>query len=230
MVKKVHLLHPHQNVCVVEKESLFSKCQDLDAHKIPLISNMETVINAIWESHLDKTKNIAVCGFGNIGSLLATTLLTYHQKPPLIIENDSEKSKLATNLGFEIAGPEMNFDLIYHTTASSEGLQYCIEHTNDEGEIIELSWYGNSQTTLSLGSNFHTNRLRLIASQVSKIPSIKREEYDYEKRKELAVKILKNPSFDRLISEIIPLKDTPKFFDRLRRGRVKTGLIYLIKY
>ena len=226
----VHLMHPHQNICVVEKEALYYGCTLLPKHRIPLISNMETVINAIWDSGSLDSKKIAVCGFGNIGSLLSTALITYYNCKPVIIDNNIDKQKIALNLGFEIAEPNMTFDVIYHTTASSEGLQYCIDHANEEAKIIELSWYGTKQTNLSLGLNFHTNRIRLIASQVSQIPIEKRKTFDYQKRKDLACKILQNSFFDKLISEIIPFQEAPIFFEKLRQKKENTGLIYLIKY
>jgi len=226
----VHLMHPHQNSCIVETSSLFKACQELPLERIPLISNMETVINALWECDLDQDKTIAICGFGNIGSLLAVTLKHHFNLNAKIIETDVWRNQKAKELGFDSLGDDERFDIVFNTASNQNALQFCIDNANEEGKIIELSWYGTSPTSLKLGENFHKNRLRIIASQVSKIPIQKRKEFDYHKRKLLAVEILNNDAFDKLITNIIPFKDAPDFFNSIRNHDIPNGLIYLIKY
>ena len=58
----------------------------------------------------------------------------------------------------------------------------------------------------------------------------KRNEFDYHKRKLLAVDILKNDEFDKLITNIIPFEEAPRFFNGIRKNEIPQGLIYLIKY
>lgn len=227
---KVHVMHPHQNKCWVDEAAIFSNCQELPLKRIPLISNMETVINAIWNSDVDAHKTIMVCGFGNIGSLLAMTLKCYYNLEVKILETDEWRKQKAQQLGFEICATNERFDVAFNTTANEKALQYCIDHANEEAKIIELSWYGTSKTTLNLGANFHKNRVQIISSQVSKIPIKKRKEYDYYKRKLLAVEILKNNLFDELITTVIPFDEAPLFFNDLRQHKQPNGLIYLIKY
>ncbi len=227
---KVHLMHPHQNKCIVDKTSVFDACQELPQQRIPLISNIETVINAIWDSEINENSKAVVCGFGNIGSLLAVTLKYHYNIDVKIIEHNVWKQKKAIEFGFEIYDEEQTFNMAFNTTANENVLQYCIDHIDEEGKIIELSWYGKATTTLQLGAKFHKNRLQLIASQVSKIPLKMRQEFDYYKRKVLAVSILKNNIFDKLITHIIPFSEAPIFFDSLRKNKIPDGLIYLIKY
>jgi len=136
----------------------------------------------------------------------------------------------AEKLGFIINNDDLNYDIIYHTTATEAGLQYCINHLNVEGQLIELSWYGNSKVNISLGENFHTNRIKLISSQVSKIPLVKQVEISYKKRKEIAAEILKHNEFDELISDYIEFEKSPVFFKDLREGNLPSGLIWMIKY
>ncbi|WP_412984720.1 zinc-dependent alcohol dehydrogenase [Pontimicrobium sp. IMCC45349] len=228
--EKAHLMHPHQDNCFVDNKAIFKSCQELPLTRIPLISNMETVINAIWDSNVTKTDSIVVCGFGNIGSLLASTLKHHYNFEVKVIETNVWRKQKAIELGFEIYNDNNGFDIAFNTTSNEEALQFCIDNANEEGQIIELSWYGKSNTSLKLGENFHKNRLRLIASQVSKIPIQKRKEFDYFKRKLLAVDILKNKIFDKLITNIIPFDEVPDFFELVRKNKTPNGLIYLIKY
>lgn len=230
--EKVHLMHPHQNLCFVENDALFSACQDLPLRRIPLISNMETVINAIWDADLEnnKTKSVVISGFGNIGSLLALTLKHHFNIEPKIIEPNLWRKQKASELGFDSYEIGDAFDIVFNTAANENALQFCIDHASEEGMIIDISWHGTTRTRLKLGENFHKNRLRLIASQVSKIPISKRKAFDYYKRKLLAVDILKHDIFDKLLDRIIPFEEAPDFFNSLRNNSIPDGLIYLIKY
>nr|WP_321236200.1 hypothetical protein [uncultured Psychroserpens sp.] len=228
--EKVHLMHPHQDSCIVDTTSLFTACQELPIKRIPLISNMETVINAIWDSTPNQDKAIVINGFGNIGSLLATTLKYHYNLDVKIIESNIWRKQKAKELGFEAYNGTDGFDIAYNTASNEKAIQFCIDNANEEGKIIDISWHGTSRTSLRLGEKFHTNRLHLIASQVSKIPIAQRKEFDYYKRKLLAVNILKNNIFDQLITTIIEFKDAPEFFNLVRHNNIPNGLIYLIKY
>ena len=215
--QKAHLMHPHQNLCFVNRESLFLECQDLPLHRIPLISNMETVINAIWDSEASESQNILICGFGGIGALLAFTLKFHYKFEKIYIsENNQFRKQKALHFGFYEADQSMEYDISFNTTGNENALQFCINVSKEEARIVELSWYGTKNTNINLGGNFHKNRLRLIASQVSKLPLKMRGEYDYEKRKVLASTILRHDVFDQLLEKPIPFEEAPKFFNNLR--------------
>jgi len=224
-----HLMHPHQNKLHVDENSIFWIDEDIPAPRFALISNIETVLNAIWDSGPKQSDKIGICGFGNIGSLLANTLRTHYNIEAVIIEKNEWRKEKAEALGWKVYDDE-DFDIIYHTTASEGGLQFCIDHLNYEGKLIELSWYGNKAVQINLGKNFHYNRLEIISSQVSQIPGHMKEEHNYATRKKLALEILKDDSFDDLITNRISFEDTPLFFENLRKGNIENGLIYIIEY
>ena len=229
--QKIHIMHPHQNLCFVNRESLFVECQELPLYRIPLISNMETVINAIWDSDINKYQDILICGFGGIGALLAFTLKFHYKfKNIFISENNPYRKQKALDFGFYEAEQSLKYDISFNTTSSEKAMQFCINHSKEEAKIVELSWYGNKNININLGGNFHKNRLQIIASQVSKIPLKMRNEYDYEKRKVLASTILKNDIFDQLLTEPIPFEKVPDFFNDLRQNKISEGIIQLIKY
>ena len=174
---------------------------------------------------------IAICGFGNIGSLLATTLRTFKGIEVTIVEQNEWRANKAAELGWTIdTDAKQDYDLIYHTTSTSSGLQYCIDHLKEEGVVIEISWYGNESINLHLGKNFHYKRLSIKSSQVSNIPLQQRSEFDFYKRKALALEILQHDSFDKLIADFIPFAQTPNFFKDLRNNKLSDGLIWLIQY
>jgi threonine dehydrogenase-like Zn-dependent dehydrogenase len=223
-----HIMHPHQDVIDSRAEDIYWINEEIPAARFSLISNMETIINAIWDSRPTKEDNIAICGFGNIGSLLANTLQVHFGIRPQIIDKDKWRILKAKELGFEPA-IDTSFDIIFHTTASANGLQFSIDHLAHEGRVIELSWYGNRKVNLSLGHDFHYKRLQIISSQVSVIPGHMPEE-SYKSRKDLALSYLKDDSYDQLITNRIPFDETPEFYEQLRNDKQPKGIIYIIDY
>ena len=47
-------------------------------------------------------------------------------------------------------------DLVVHTSATSAGLQQSLDLLAAEGTVVDLSWYGDAETRLSLGGAFHS--------------------------------------------------------------------------
>jgi len=192
---------------------------------------METALNAIWDAECQAEQTIAICGFGNVGGLLANTLRHYTYKEATIIEKDSWRCQKAQSMGWEVDdNSKANFDIIFHTTATETGLQYCIDHLNPEGKVIDLSWYGTKKLQLELGADFHYKRLTIKSSQVGQISPAVRDSMDYTKRKQLAAELLLKPGFDELVTNIVSWKEAPLIFDDLRKNQLPNGLIWLIQY
>ena len=233
----VHLMHPHQSVAFAEPQQLYELPETIAPEAAALISNMETVINAIWDSELFysaaqlKNKKVAIVGFGNIGALLAVTLRKTCAVEPVIIEPDPWRRSKATELGMTQfqADSDGTFDVIFHSTGSESGLHWCLSRAAYEGVIIDLSWYGTKQLSLSLGREFHYQRLRLISSQVSQIPGHKPQE-SYHSRKVKCAELLLDPVYQSLITAKIPFTQSPQFFAQLRSQQLPNGLIWLFDY
>jgi len=224
-----HVMHPHQSEVVVDRASAYKLPSDLPPRRAALISNMETVINAIWDSELQIDDKVAICGFGNIGSLLAVTLREHYGVHPVIIEKDTWRLQKATELGFETQSSE-DFNIAFHTTATAAGLQYCIDTVDLEGKVIELSWYGDKSVSLALGAKFHYKRLQIISSQVGIIPRKLQYKYDYKSRKDLAVDYLRSDRYDQLVSQEIAFEQASSFYHTLRRNECLNGLIFIVGY
>ena len=136
-------------------------------------------------------------------------------------------------MGFKILediNKQRGFDISFHTTSSSDGLQKSIDAVGMEGKTIELSWYGKKEIKLSLGLDFHIMRKKIISSQVSQIPFFKSARWDYKRRKETVFKLLENPIFDQHISHLIPFDNAPLFFEKLRENKLEDGMGWCFKY
>ena len=119
--------------------------------------------------------------------------------------------------------------MVFHTSGSSGGLQYGIDHLKLEGSLIELSWYGNRKAEVSLGQSFHYDRKKIISSQVSSIPQAKAHRWDYASRKQLVISLLESIDFDHLIMNRLPFAEAVPFFNQLRKGGIKE-IGTIIKY
>lgn len=226
-----HLMHPHQDAVAVAPADTYLLSSGTPKHRGTLISNMETALNAVWDAGLAGTESLAICGFGNIGSLLATTLRTHWGKEASILELDDWRSQKAEALGWKVETEgKASYDVVFHTSATAKGLQNCLSRLNPEGRVVELSWYGDQRVSLELGTDFHYKRLGIIASQVSQIPLGMQPDMTFLKRKQLAEKILQHPDFDDLLTDFIPFKQAPTFFHDLRAGHIRNGLLYLLEY
>lgn len=226
----LHALHPHQDYLAIAHADAYFFSATIDPKVATQLSNLETVINAIWVSKVTEKHTVLVCGLGSVGILLAQTLKEYIGAKVWVLETNSAKKTALQDWGFNCCNGQKEYDICFNVSASADGLQYCIEHTATEGKIMELSWYGNQSIMLKLGTHFHYKRLQLISVQVSEIPIEYRDRHNYLSRKQLAEKIMQQISFASFITRIIPFDSLPDFFEEVRSDKTNNDFITLVKY
>ncbi|MEP7268302.1 MAG: zinc-binding alcohol dehydrogenase [Saprospiraceae bacterium] len=226
-----HIMHPHQDHITCSPDSLTEIPTEIPAKRAVLISNLETICNAWWDAQPEQFEKILIAGFGLIGSLLAIWLKLKGFHNIFILEKIEERILLAKKLGFQTILPseKMDFDLAYHTSSTSAGLQYCIDHMKFEGRIIDLSWYGDKPVSLTLGGNFHINRLKLMSSQVSTIPGFLQKDQTFSTRKNEVLQMLNNKIWDILLDQETSLENAVNWFKKIRSGQL-ANLSLVIKY
>lgn len=227
---RVHLMHPHQDYCNIRSCDATVIPDKIPLMRALLVSNMETVINAVWDAGINQACRVLIAGYGSIGTLLARVCNKHLGCNVHILERNPLKNKLLLRHGYRIADEQSEaYDLAFHTTASEEGLQNCIDRIKPESAVVELSWYGNRKVSLSLGESFHRGRKKIISSQVSVIPPQQSRDWDFAKRKAYAFRLLEDDFFDGLLSHEIPFASSAAFFNR-NRGNPLPGTGYFISY
>ena len=211
----VHLLHPHQEICCVRVADLFRVPEDVPARRAVLASNMETAVTAIWDARPVVGERILIVGFGSIGALIAHVLRNMPGVELYIAERDETRSRFARQLGFRTsdAAGDQKFDLAFHASGYASGLQESIECVGQEGRVVDVSWYGVSETPLRLGGTFHSQRKTIVASQVSHIPAFQTPRWDRLRRKELVFSLLRDSAFDFLQNREIAFAGLAEFFN-----------------
>ncbi len=231
--KMVHLLHPHQTECRVMPEEIFVIPEEVPAKRATLASNLETALTAIWDANVQIGDRVLIVGFGMIGALIGRLLTMLPSIDLTAIEPDEYRQRFAGQMGCQIVTTTVQnnfFDLAFHTSGTSQGLQQAIDSVGREGTVVELSWYGTHTTSLSLGAGFHRFRKRLISSQVGHIPAAKTARWNIRRRKEVVFDLLKRGCFDEHISHEIPFEEGPAFFQKLRNGGLPPGVGWCFCY
>jgi hypothetical protein len=116
-----------------------------------------------------------------------------------------------------------------HTSATSAGLQQSLDLLAPEGTVIDLSWYGDVDVTLSLGGAFHSRRLGIRASQVGVVAPARRGTRTVTDRLALALDLLADPAFDALLTGVSRFEELPQVMPRLA-ARDLAALCHVITY
>ena len=98
-----------------------------------------------------------------------------------------------------------------------------------EGTVIDLSWYGDTEVSLSLGGAFHSGRLGIRASQVGTVSPARSGRRTTADRLALALDLLRDPAFDALITGESRFDELPDVMARLADGSLP-ALCHTITY
>jgi threonine dehydrogenase-like Zn-dependent dehydrogenase len=229
--QRVHVMHPHQERVVARDADLFVVPEGIPATRATLAANLETAVNAVWDSGATLGTACLVVGFGIVGSLIARLLAAVPGTTVTACDSDPAKRALAAAAGFAACAPEDAagpFDLAFHASGSGEGLQVCIDATGFEATIVEASWYGTRAATLRLGGTFHNQRKRIVSTQVSAVAAPQRARWSFARRKALVFELLRDAGFDRHITESVRFADLPAWFNG--GGLDRPGLARIVDY
>ena len=208
----VFCLHPHQDVFNAPAAMLVPLPDGLTTRRATLAANMETALNALWDSGAGPGDRIVIVGAGILGLLVAALAAKIPGTDTTIVDTLPERAALAVSLGAAFALPHAaptDADVVIHTSASAPGFNTAIGCAGLEATIIELSWYGEKAIHASLGGAFHSRRLRLISSQVGHVAPSRRPRWSYRRRLEKALVLLQDPRLDALVADDIAFDDLP---------------------
>lgn len=199
----VFALHPHQDRFRLPEAALVPVPDAVPPGRAVLAANMETALNIVWDAGAAPGDRIAVVGAGTVGALAAWLCARLPAAEVTLVDVNPARARLATALGCGFAPPEAApgaCDLAIHTSASAGGLATALGCLGMEGTLVEASWYGDRQVALGLGGAFHSQRLRIVSSQVGDLAPGRRPRWTHRRRMETALQLLAAPELDTLIS------------------------------
>jgi len=230
--REVFTLFPHQTRFVVPASAVTLVPDGVPARRAVLAGTVETAVNALWDAAPLIGDRVAVVGAGMVGVCVARLLARMPGVEVTLIDVDAGRAATADALGVPFALPEAasgNCDLVVHTSASSAGLQLSLDLLGSEGSVIELSWYGDRETTVTLGGSFHSSRLSIRASQVGAIAPSRRPRRSFSDRLALALHLLQDSAFDAVLSGTSRFDELPAVLPGIADGSLP-GLCRVIEY
>jgi threonine dehydrogenase-like Zn-dependent dehydrogenase len=199
----VFALHPHQTRFVAPVERLVAIPENLPLRRAALAANMETALNALWDSGAGPGDRIVIVGAGLVGLLVAFLAVRLPGAEVVVVDVEPQRSAIVTSLGAEFRTPGAvagDADVVFHASATESGLITALGAAGSEATIVELSWYGDKQVSVPLGGAFHSKRLKLLSSQVGQVAPSRRPRWNYARRLRKALDLLQHDALDRLIT------------------------------
>ena len=230
--RTVFCLHPHQDHFVVPAAALVPLPDGVPAQRGTLAANMETALNAVWDSGAGPGDRIVVVGAGVVGLLVTHLTARLPGSEVTAVDVDEGRGGIVAALGARFARPAdvlQDADIVFHTSATGAGLATAINCAGLEVTIVEMSWYGDKRVDVELGGAFHSRRLKLVSSQVGQVAPSRRPRWDYRRRVETAMRQLADPALDSLVAEEIAFEDAPRELPRIFAAGAR-GLAPVIRY
>lgn len=226
---RVFVLHPHQDRFNAPRAMCIPVPDGVPTHRAVLAANMETALNIVWDAAPLPGERIMVIGAGVVGLLAAALLARIPATTVTVVDIDAGRAEIAAGFGCAFARPDAapaEQELIVHASGSESGLRLALGRAAFEARIVEASWYADREPALPLGESFHSRRLRLISSQVGSVAPALRGRRTHAERLALALALLDDPGFDRLLEPPTPFAGLPAAMPRLLQG----GLCHVIIY
>jgi threonine dehydrogenase-like Zn-dependent dehydrogenase len=233
--RRVFVMHPHQDLAVVRDEHATPLPAELPPARAALIPNLETALNAVWDAELGDEERCLVVGGGAVGLLVAYVLWRSRGAPVSLVDTSPERLASAGALPWigdtMLPGdvPDGARTVAFHATGDPAGLQTALDAVGFEGRVVDLSWYGERAVTLDLGTSFHQQRKRILASQVATIAPARRATHDHAARLREVLALLDDAALDALLGAPVPFSDMPALMAELYAGRA-TAPLPLVAY
>lgn len=230
--RTVFCLHPHQTSYVVPAAAVHPVPRGVPPARAVLAGTVETAVNALWDAGPLVGDRVAVVGAGMVGCCVARLLARIPGVRVTLIDVDPSRARAGDALGTGFALPADapdGLDLVVHASATSAGLQLSLDLLAPEGQVVDLSWYGDAEVRLSLGGAFHSGRLAIRSSQVGTVATPRRGRRTARDRLALALDLLRDPAFDALLTGASPFAELPRVMAGLADGTLP-ALCHTITY
>lgn len=228
--KKVYTMYPHQSLYAIKINQASTIPNNLPIKRALLTANMETAINAVWDSKPTIGDNVYVIGAGIVGLLTGYVLSKIIGVNVTVIDNNINKKELVLSLNMNFSS-KINIinrpDIIYECSGNTKVLSDIIKFTDLETKVCILSWYGDQVSKINMGENCFSKRIKFIFSQVSNISAYKAKKWDNESRRALALRLLCDNKLDLLLDKKeITIDEISNFL----KSNNKDGLCKIVRY
>lgn len=230
--RTVFSLYPHQTRFVLPASAVHVLPEDVPAGRAVLAANMETAVNGVWDAAIQPGDRVAVVGAGTVGCLVAWLAGQIPGAEVCLVDINPARATVASSLGVGFVAPADapdERDVVVHASGAPAGLSLALSLAAFEATIVEMSWFGAQTVSLPLGEAFHAKRLSIRSSQVGHVATSHRARWDYGRRMQFAISLLRDPALDRLITGESAFDELPGVMRDLSTG-VRDALCHRIRY
>ncbi|MCA3659641.1 MAG: dehydrogenase, partial [Methylobacterium sp.] len=103
--KRVFVLHPHQEVFNAKTAMLQLIPDDIPTPRATLAANMETALNAIWDSGMSAADRVTVVGGGLVGVLVTCLAARFPGAEVTLVDVNPARAAMAEAFGARFALP-----------------------------------------------------------------------------------------------------------------------------
>jgi threonine dehydrogenase-like Zn-dependent dehydrogenase len=230
--RSVFALHPHQDRFTLPAERLTPVPDGVPPRRAVLAANMETALNALWDSGAGPGDRVMVVGAGVVGLLTAFLAAGLPGAEVTVVDIELSRRRLVEALGARFRKPldaPTEQDVVLHASATPQGLACALACAGPEARVVEMSWYGDAEVPAPLGLDFHSRRLSLVSSQVGQVAASRRPRWSHARRLAKALELLRDERLDVLLTEEVAFADLPVALPRLLAPGAP-GLTAVVRY
>jgi threonine dehydrogenase-like Zn-dependent dehydrogenase len=119
--------------------------------------------------------------------------------------------------------------LLVEASGNPAALARGLHVLGHEGTALVVSWYGTKPVPLPLGAEFHRRRLTIRSTQVSTIPARLANEWSRERRRRVALELMRELPLGTMATHEFPFAEAPTAYaqaDEATPGLLHAALCY----
>jgi 2-desacetyl-2-hydroxyethyl bacteriochlorophyllide A dehydrogenase len=187
-------------------------------------------LNAVLAADLNVGSHVAIFGQGVIG-LLATRYAALNGARVIAVDGIESRRDQALAWGADVAlAPTEDLAVAIRNLTGGAGTDSAIELSGNyhalreatravgaDGTVVASGFYQGEASALSLGAEFHHNRVQLIASQIGSVPNRLRARWDVPRLQRTVVESLANGSVKaaELVTHKYQIEDAAAAYEML---------------
>ena len=231
----VHGIWGHRSDAVVPAEAVRDRVWAPDDAISGTFARVGSIaLNAVLAAEVRLGDRVAVFGQGVIG-LLATRLATLAGADVVAVDTVPRRLDAARSMGaLEVvaadveggAGPVIRrwapggVDAAIELSGSDRALHEAVRSVVVDGTVVASGFYQGGAGHLRLGEEFHHNRVRIVASQISGTPLALGPRWDQPRLVRTFMEQVRRGQVDvrSLVSDVVEAADVASAFQRLDAG------------
>jgi 2-desacetyl-2-hydroxyethyl bacteriochlorophyllide A dehydrogenase len=235
---EVFAFHPHQDRFVVDAGAVIV-LEGIPHRVATLFPLAETGLQVALDADVRLGDLVVVIGLGPVG-IFTGAALARAGADVLGSDLDPFRRDVAKRFGITPHTPadlrpavfdraSRGASVVVESSGDPASLPPALELLRHEGTAIVASWYGRKESRLALGAAFHRRRLTIRSSQVSTIPARLATTWDVPRRREVALRLLRDLPVDSLATHEFPFEraaDAYAAIDRADEDLIHAALTY----